>query len=196
MGYESPPDYELEVALAESPPGYGLEVEAAEQRPHTLVFCDHLASCFDCALLDLVQQVVLWAETVAVMVAVVCCDDGWCVPVGLAGTGKSYGIHQYCAWIRQRYRWRFYRAEIVLFFARHHHIYIELNTHTPVTVMYFWIQSCLKEYSVILTTSFLRYESEDINIKNLFQKFQSISNLRLQSYAWLCTLALLHRLLW
>ena len=38
----------------------------------------------------------------------------------------------------------------------------------------------LKEYSVILTTSFNEHKSEDINIKSLFPKFQLIPILRLQ----------------
>ena len=51
----------------------------------------------------------------------------------------------------------------------------------------------LKEYSVIQTTSFLWHDSEDIQKKA--SKISVDSNLCLRSYAWLCALALLHRLL-
>ena len=41
----------------------------------------------------------------------------------------------------------------------------------------------------------LWHESEDINLKSLFPKFQLIPILRLPSYAWLCVIHCFHRLL-
>ena len=51
-----------------------------------------------------------------------------------------------------------------------------------------------KEWSMILTTSFLLRESEDVNKKSLFSKISVDSNFTFSSYARLCVFHCSHRL--
>ena len=75
------------------------------------------------------------------------------------------------------------------------YILVDENIYVKIVYISHWYDFCLKEYSMILIKSFYDINQQILRKKRLFPKFSVDSDFPFASYAWLCTLALLNRLL-